>query len=201
MKNPNVRQSPITRDTLIIKDVDTGVKRSVPKLLLECSTRQLHNEMIAPPDQGGLQGARHHTSNDVIISDTMLRSLVPPELRPMTDRHKIMCGCTICYTSKYLQTSLNAWRRKQMKDMEVQANASRSRSKASLLEAYTSYADFFPPTTNLVIHLVKMQLILCCVPQQLHTAYPSGNVFFASANHVRQLLFQHSSLILPAQPP
>eukprot|EP00978_Attheya_sp_CCMP212_P040503 scaffold221557_cov61-Attheya_sp.AAC.1 len=35
MKNPNVRQSPITRDTLIIKDVETGVKRSVPKLLLE----------------------------------------------------------------------------------------------------------------------------------------------------------------------
>eukprot|EP00978_Attheya_sp_CCMP212_P030587 scaffold112901_cov35-Attheya_sp.AAC.1 len=147
MKNPNVRQSPITRDTLIIKDVDTGVKRSVPKLLLECSMHQLHkhNEMIAPPDQGGLQGARHHTSNAVIISDTMLRSLVPPELRPVTVRHKIMCGCTICNTSKYLQTSLNAWRRKQMKHMEVQANASRSRSKATLLEAYTSYADFVFP--------------------------------------------------------
>eukprot|EP00978_Attheya_sp_CCMP212_P042165 scaffold252548_cov45-Attheya_sp.AAC.1 len=78
MKNPNVRQSPITRDMLIIKDVETGVKRSVPKLLLEFSMHQLHNEMIAPPDQGGLQGARHHTSNGVIISDTMmLRSLVP----------------------------------------------------------------------------------------------------------------------------
>eukprot|EP00978_Attheya_sp_CCMP212_P032035 scaffold123312_cov32-Attheya_sp.AAC.1 len=86
MKNPNVRQSPITtRDTLIIKDVETGVKRSVPKLLLECSMRQLHSEMIAPPDQGGLQWTRHNTSNDVIISDTMLRSLVLPELRPMTD--------------------------------------------------------------------------------------------------------------------
>eukprot|EP00978_Attheya_sp_CCMP212_P024273 scaffold76016_cov51-Attheya_sp.AAC.2 len=145
MKNPNVCQSPITRDTLIIKDVETGVKRSIPKLLLECSMRQLHNEMIAPPDQGGLQGARHHTSNDVISSDTMLRSLVPPELRHMTDRHKIMCGCTICNTSKYLQTSLNAWRRKHMKHMEVQANASRSRSKATLLEAYTTYADFVFP--------------------------------------------------------
>jgi hypothetical protein len=148
LKNPNVRQSPITRDTLIIKDVETGVKRSVPKLLLECSMRQLHNELIAPPDQGGLLGARHHESNDVIISDTMLRSLVPPELRPMTDQHKIMCGCTICNTSKYLQTSLNAWRRKHMKYMEVQANASRSRSKATLLEAYTTYADFVYPNNE-----------------------------------------------------
>eukprot|EP00978_Attheya_sp_CCMP212_P009286 scaffold21956_cov70-Attheya_sp.AAC.2 len=148
MKNPNVCQSPISRDTLIIKDAETGVKRSVPKLLFECSMRQLHNELIAPPDQGGLLGARHHESNDVIISDTMLRLLVPPELRPMTDHHKIMCGCTICNTAKYLQTSLNAWRRKHMKHMEAQANASRSRSKAMLLDAYTTYADFVFPNNE-----------------------------------------------------
>eukprot|EP00978_Attheya_sp_CCMP212_P017892 scaffold48234_cov60-Attheya_sp.AAC.6 len=148
MKNPNVRQSPISRDTLIIKDAETGVKRSVPKLLLECSVRQLHNELIVPPDQGGLLGARHHESNDVIISDTMLRSLVPPELRPIPDHHKIMCGCTICNTSKYLQTSLNVWRHKHMKHMEIQANVSRSRSKATLLEAYTTYADFVFPNNE-----------------------------------------------------
>ena len=34
MKNSNVRQYPITRDTLLIADVDTKVKRRVPKLLL-----------------------------------------------------------------------------------------------------------------------------------------------------------------------
>ena len=37
MKNSNVRQSPIARDTLLIADADTKVKRRVPKLLLECS--------------------------------------------------------------------------------------------------------------------------------------------------------------------
>ena len=60
-----------------------------------------------------LVGARHAITNDVIISDTMLRSLVPTQLRPMTDNHKMMCGCAICNTSKYIQESLNAWRRKQ----------------------------------------------------------------------------------------
>ena len=93
MKNSNVRQSPITRDTLLIADADTKVKRRVPKLLLECSMRQLHNEIIASPDDGGLVGARNAITNDVIISDTMLRSLAPPQLRPMTDNHKNMCGC------------------------------------------------------------------------------------------------------------
>ena len=54
MKNSNVRQSPITHDTLLIADVDSKVKRRVPKLLLECSMRQLYNELIALPDDGDL---------------------------------------------------------------------------------------------------------------------------------------------------
>ena len=81
MKNSNVRQSPTKRDTLLIADVDTKVKLRVPKLLLECSMRQLHNEIIASPDGGGLLGSRHAETNDVIISDKMLRSLAPPQLR------------------------------------------------------------------------------------------------------------------------
>ena len=78
MKNSNVRQSPITRDTLLIADADTKVKRRVPKLLLECSMRQLHDELIASPDDDGLLGARHAKTNDGIISESMLRSLAPP---------------------------------------------------------------------------------------------------------------------------
>ena len=50
MKDSNVHQSPITRDTLLIADADTKEKRRVPKILLECSMRQLHNELIASPD-------------------------------------------------------------------------------------------------------------------------------------------------------
>ena len=73
MKNSNVRQSPITRDTLLIADADTKVKRRVSKLLLECSMRQFQKEVIASPDDGGLVGARYAITNDVIISDTMLR--------------------------------------------------------------------------------------------------------------------------------
>ena len=87
MKNSNVRQSPITRDTLSIADSDTKVKRRVPKLLLECSMRQLHNELIASPDDGGLLVARHAEKNGVIISDTMLLSLAPPQLHLITDYH------------------------------------------------------------------------------------------------------------------
>ena len=68
MKNSNVCQSPITRDNLLIADADTKVKRRVPKRLLECSMRQLHNELIASPDDGGLVGARHAITNHCVTN-------------------------------------------------------------------------------------------------------------------------------------
>ena len=37
MKNSNVRESPIPRETLLITDVESGVKHRVPELLLEFS--------------------------------------------------------------------------------------------------------------------------------------------------------------------
>ena len=88
---------------------------------------QLHNEIITSPDDGGLLGAIHTDTNDVIISDTIIRSLEPPQLRTMTYHHKMMCGCAICNTSKYFQESLNTWRRKQLKIMKDKSDHSRGR--------------------------------------------------------------------------
>ena len=65
--------------------------------------RQLQNELVASPDNGGLLGARHADTNDVIISDTMLRYLAPPQLLPMMDHQKMMFRCAVCNTSKYFQ--------------------------------------------------------------------------------------------------
>ena len=75
----------------------------------------------------------------------MLRSLAPPQIRPMTDNQQMMCGCAICKTSKYMQESLNAWRRKQIKTMKDKAENSRGRGKNKLTQAYKSYADYAFP--------------------------------------------------------
>ena len=96
-------ESPIARDTLIIPDAEYGVKWRSPKTLQECSMRQFHNKIIASPDYGGLLGDRHADTNDVIISDTILRSLAPLKLCPMRDHHKMMRSCAICNTSKYFK--------------------------------------------------------------------------------------------------
>ena len=65
MKYSNVHESPIACDTLLIIDVESGVKRRVPKLLLECSMRKLHNELITSPDDGGVLGAIH--ANKMVV--------------------------------------------------------------------------------------------------------------------------------------
>ena len=98
--------------------------------------QQLQNELIASPYDVGLLGAIHAEINDAIISDTMFRSLAPPQIRSMTDNYKMMYGCVICNTSKYMQESLNAWRRKQLKTMKDKANNSRGRVKDKLTQAY-----------------------------------------------------------------
>ena len=80
IKNSNVRESPIAPDTLLITDAESRVKQRVPKILLECSMQKFHNELIASPYDQGLLGARNSNTNNVIISDIMLRSLSPPKL-------------------------------------------------------------------------------------------------------------------------
>ena len=103
MKKSNVREYPIFHDTLLITDAESGVKRRVPKILLEYSMQPLHNELVALRDDGCLIGFRHANTNDLIISDTMICSLASPQLHTMIYNHKMMYGCAICNTSKYFQ--------------------------------------------------------------------------------------------------
>ena len=78
----------------------------------------------------------------------MLRSRSPPQLRPMADHYKMMCGCVICNTSKYFQEFLNSWRRKQLKIMKDKAENSRGREKYELTQSYKSYADYAFPNNE-----------------------------------------------------
>ena len=67
------------------------------------------------------------------------------EVLQMTHNHKMMCGCAICNTSKYMKESLNAWRRKQLKIMKDKSENSRRREKYELTQAYKSYDEYVFP--------------------------------------------------------
>ena len=64
----------------------------VPKLLLQLSVRELYNILLSDPNDGGIKYTRDEDDN-IIISDSTLRSLFPPQSKQMSARYKVMCGC------------------------------------------------------------------------------------------------------------
>jgi hypothetical protein len=115
LDHPSVVPSPISKDTLLVRNPDTGVKERVGKLLLEISVRELHNDLL--DDKKGLKEARNE-KGEVLISDTALRYLLPKQIRKMTACHKQMCGCETCITVRSLQESLNSYRARQLREMK-----------------------------------------------------------------------------------
>ena len=59
---------------------DQTESQIVPKLLPQVSVREIHNSLVSDPNDGGLKDARDENSK-IIISDSTLRSLLPPQLK------------------------------------------------------------------------------------------------------------------------
>ena len=78
------------------------------------SVRELHNSLVSDPNDGGLNYARDKNGK-IIISDSALRSLLPPQLKKMSARYKIMCGCECCISAKSIHSSLLSWRERYLK--------------------------------------------------------------------------------------
>ena len=68
--------------------------------------------------------------------------MTPPQLRPMTDNHKMMCGCSIYNTSNHFQESLNALQWTKLKTMKDKAENLRRRKIDEFTQAYKSYAIY-----------------------------------------------------------
>ena len=71
----------------------------VPKLLLRVSVRELHNSLVSDPNYGGIKDTRYEDDN-IIINDYILLSLLSPQLKKMSSRYNIMCGCECCIYTK-----------------------------------------------------------------------------------------------------
>ena len=81
------------------------------------SVIELHDSLVGDPNDGGLKDARDENDN-IIISDFTLRSLFPPQLKKMSARYKIMCGCECCISDKSIHSSLLSWRDRYLKKTE-----------------------------------------------------------------------------------
>ena len=64
---------------------DQTEPKLVPKLWLQVSVTELHNSLVSNTNDGGLKDARDEDVN-IIISDSTLRSMLPPQLKQMSAR-------------------------------------------------------------------------------------------------------------------
>ena len=87
-----VVQSPISNDHLKVMFDDKTEPQLDPKILLQLSVRELHNSLVSDPNDDGIKDARYEDDN-IIISDSTLCQLLPPKLKQMYARYKVMCGC------------------------------------------------------------------------------------------------------------
>ena len=101
--HPNVVQSPIMNDFVSVKDkADPTIVHKVPKLLLQVSIQELHNDLIEQLLEASKDGIP-------LVSDTKLREIMPPQVKMMTDRYKEMCGCTDCVRIGYFPSDNNTF--------------------------------------------------------------------------------------------
>ena len=135
------------------------------------SVRELHNSLVSDPNVGGLKDARDE-ENNIIISDSILCSLLPPRLKKMSARYKNMCGCECCIYAKSIHSSLLSWRDwylKKLKDKSQNSQIRRSGEKTHHI--YTTYKNIVIPHGNHIYAKASdmANATMCKYPQSEHS--------------------------------
>ena len=109
------------------------------------SVIELHNILISDPNDVGHKYARYEDGK-IIISDSTLRSLLPPQLKQISARYKVMCGCECCIYSRIIHYSLLSWsdrHLRKIKDKSQNDQSRRSGEKAHYI--YETYKNTVIP--------------------------------------------------------
>ena len=103
-RHPQAVQSPISKYCLKVMLNDKKEPQLVPKLLLQVSAREMYNSLVRDPNDGDIKYSRDEDGN-IIISDSTLCSLFPPQFKKMSTRYNIIFGCECCISAKIIHSS------------------------------------------------------------------------------------------------
>ena len=67
------------------------------------SVRELHNSLVSDPNDGGTKDAMDENGK-IVISDSTLRLLLPPQLKKISASYKNMCACECCISDKNIHS-------------------------------------------------------------------------------------------------
>ena len=142
-------------------------------MLLHVSVRELHNSLVSDPNDGGLKYARDKDGK-IIISDSTLRSLLQPQLKQMSARYRIICGCEYCIYAKGIHSSLLSWRDRYLKKLKDQSqNAQIRRSGEKSHHIYTTYKNtVMPRGSHIYAKASDIENVTMCTYTQSEHALP-----------------------------
>ena len=89
LQHPHIFQSPISNYCIKVSIDGPSKPQLVPKLLPQVSTRELHNSMVSPPEEFVIKEAID-VDNNVIINDSTLQSILPPQIKKISAHYKVM---------------------------------------------------------------------------------------------------------------
>ena len=92
-------QSPIANDCREVKIDGYTEQQLVPKMLLQVSVRELHNNLVSATNDGGLEEERDEDDN-IIISDYTLRSLLSPQFKKIRQDKRSCVVVNVAYMPK-----------------------------------------------------------------------------------------------------
>ena len=84
------------------------------------SVREIHNSLVSVPNYGGLKDDRDE-NDKIIISDSTLCLLFPPQFKQVSARYNIICGCECCISAKSIHSSLLSWRDRYLKNSRIKS--------------------------------------------------------------------------------
>ena len=103
--HPQVVQLSIYNDCLKVMVDDQTEPQLVPKLSLQVSVRELHNSLVIDPNYVGIKDDWDEDGK-IIISNSTLCSLLPPQLKQIYARYKVICNCECYISAKIIHSSL-----------------------------------------------------------------------------------------------
>ena len=77
---------------------------------MDISVRDIHNDMIKPYENGGLESVVGYVTQKYPISDASLRLLIPPQVWKMTTILRQICEYELCIITKDMNIDLNRLR-------------------------------------------------------------------------------------------
>ena len=107
-RHTQVVKSPISNYCLKVMFDDHTEPQLVLKNLFQVSVREINNSLGSDPNYIGLKDDRDEDDN-IIISDSSLRSLLSPQLKKMSSGYKVIRGCEYCISTKIIHSSLLSW--------------------------------------------------------------------------------------------